>query len=306
MTKKDAVVFTTTFYNNSEEGIMRKNLALDFARRVVENDYPLIVLDAGTDEGRFIDQLKSMGAHAYAETKHGLPSSRREALEYANQFAVDHDIPILDWSEPEKVGHVQHLDYLVMRMKESGADVIVPHRTSMRSYPQAQEFSERFGNQLHTDNGYLDLKGNPLDQFHGPHMWRRQMTPYFQVFDDPKVAEVLVEMRIRATEKKYKVTLSEELRAFETMKAKKDLGLDHMVHMPTSLMILRGQKVLSVDVDYTHPAEQTEIETRNQAIWNEKRLMQLTALGEQFKLVRVLHERGILEDRLKEELERAA
>jgi len=76
--------------------------------------------------------------------------------------------------------------------------------------------------------------------------------------------------------------------------------------MPTSLMMLRGQKVLSVDVYYRHPAEQTEIETRNQAIWNEKRLMQLTALAEQFKLVRVLHEKGILEDRLKKELERAA
>ncbi|MEK6881526.1 MAG: hypothetical protein AABY22_18030, partial [Nanoarchaeota archaeon] len=66
---KDAVVFTTTFYNNSEEGLIRKNLALEFARSVVEQDYPLVVVDGGTDDGKFIDQLKSIGAHAYLETK---------------------------------------------------------------------------------------------------------------------------------------------------------------------------------------------------------------------------------------------
>ncbi len=306
---KDAVVFTTTFYNNSPEGIMRKNLAIGFAQRVVEQDYPLVVLDGGTDDGRFIDQLKSIGVYAFPETAKGLAPSRREALGYADKFAVENNISILDWCEPEKVDHVHSIDYLVKRMKESGADLIVPHRISMRSYPESQEFSERFGNHLHTNNGYVDIHGMPLDQFNGPHMWKRQMTPYFKVFDDPKVAEVLAEMRITDTEnlKPYGIKLDDNGKAVELKKAQIDIARgDHMMHMPTSLMILRGQKVLSVHVDYTHPAEQTEIETKNQALWDNKRLWQLGALAEQFRLVRVLYERGVLEERLVEELKAAA
>ncbi len=304
---KDAVIFTTTFYNTSEEGLLRKNLALDFARRVVESDYPLVVLDGGTDEGRFIEQLNSIGARAYSETQKGLGPSRREALGYAYQFAVDNHVSYLSWSEPEKVDYVRSVDHLVEKMKETGVDLIVPHRKSMRSYPLAQWHSETFGNQLHADAGEFDMNGTPLDQFFGPHMWRRQMSPYFQVFDDPKIAEVLAEIRIAEAEKKYKTVLNVDIQNFERIKAQKDLlGSDHMMHMPTSLMVLRGQKVLSVQVDYDYPTTQAEIETRNQAVWNGKRLMQLNALAEQFKLVRVLHERRVLEDRLKEELEKAA
>ena len=42
---KDATVFTTTFYNQSEDGRLRKDLSLEFTERVVRFGYPLIVLD---------------------------------------------------------------------------------------------------------------------------------------------------------------------------------------------------------------------------------------------------------------------
>ena len=296
---KDAVVFTTTFYNPSEDGKIRKNLALEFTERVVKLGYPLIVLDGGTDDGKFIDKLKIIGANAYHETKRGLGHSRRESHEYALEFAKRNGIHNLIWSEPEKIGFVDSINYLVEQMEKTRADLIVPFRNSMESYPIAQWYSEAFGNQLFTDNEYLDINRNSLDQFFGPHVWNRRMAPYFQIFSDSRVAEVLAEVRIDDIQKKYGIQLSEEQKSFEIKKTEIDLlRFDHMMHMPTALMILMGENVISVPVDYVHPKNQTDLETRNQDQYNSKRLMQLNSLAEQFKLVKVLHKRGIFNEKL--------
>ena len=298
MTKK-AVVFTTTFYDiNNEDGALRRDLALDFSRRVIQSDYPLIVLDGGTDDGKFIEELKSEGAHSYRETQRGLGPSRRESLDYALRFAIKNNIEYLLWTEPEKVDFVKSIDNLVETIDETQSALILPFRPSMFSYPVAQWHSESFGNQLHTDQGYLDSNGNELDQFAGPHLWRREKSPYFQVFDDPSISEVLADLRVEEFKAKYK-QLPEPDKQLEIEKAKIDLARsDHMMHMPTCSMILRGERVLSVNIDYTHPYNQTQLETRDQARYNAKRLMQLNALTEQFRLVRALHERGTLNERL--------
>jgi len=300
MAESRVAVATTTFYKDTEEGRLRKDLSLDFFRRNLEQDYPVFVVDGGTDDGKFIADLNKMGIHAYPENQRGLGGSRREAMTHAYSYARQEGVDYLAWSEPEKTDFVSSLAYLMVRMNNTKADLIVPQRKSMENYPTAQQHSETFGNQLHTDQGYVDASGKPLDTFFGPKVWKRQATPYFLVFDDKKIAQVLSDMRLEEL-KKYGIGLTDELRAVELQKAEKDLmRTDHAQHMPVCLMVLRGRRVVSAEIDYTHPAAQTKFEEENQSIFNQKRLLQTRALNEQFALVHRLHQEGTLDERLEE------
>ena len=41
------------------------SLALDFSKRVLQAEYPLVVVDGGTADGRFVKELTEIGAHVY-------------------------------------------------------------------------------------------------------------------------------------------------------------------------------------------------------------------------------------------------
>ncbi|MBS3099184.1 hypothetical protein J4462_03150 [Candidatus Pacearchaeota archaeon] len=333
MVNRDNVaIVSTTFYNDSEEGRLRKGLAENFFRQCVEGEYQVFVVDGGTDDGDFLEELRKLGVSAFEETQHGLGPSRREALKHASNYFdekfgrkmnVDDFIRknIVAWSEPEKVDYVRLLPRLLEEFQSTEADILVPTRKSLDSYPTAQQHSETFGNQRHTDHGYIDSSGKPLDTFFGPKIWNLRANPLFTAFENvDKVAQELAQMRIEETEKVYG-TLSDEQKEFEVEKATKDLvRRDHMIQMPICLGVLSNGKsvskligaddpffgavdleyevVSSSPVDYVHPQEQTAIEERNQAVWNAKRMAQLGWLEEQFSLVRRLHEKETLDEHL--------
>lgn len=306
MAENKVALFTTTFYREDADGKLRKKLAREFAQKAVDADYHLTVVDGGTDNGRFIEDLRKLGVDVYAETQKGLGNSRRESLKHASRYADSAGIDYLCWSEPEKVDFIRHIGGLVRKMDETGVHLIVPSRTSMASYPVAQQNSEGFGNQLHTDAGYVDRNGKPLDTFFGPKMWRKTVNPFFEVFGagQTEVARQLAIMRMEQVEKEYKSLQHHfnTMGCLEVLKAHQDLArTDHMMHMPTCLMVLKNKSylgefnILSVPINYEHPAEQTELETELQATYNAKRLMQLKALAEQFILVRRLDEKKTLD-----------
>ena len=312
-------LFTTTFYGNDEGSKVRKELARTFIRRGVERDYPVFVVDGGTDDGKFIDELNGLGARAFRETQRGLGPSRREALEHAYRWARTNNVPYICWSEPEKVDFVGSIGELVDVAGSQDVKLIVPARRSLESYPEAQQWSEKFGNQLHTDAGYVDCHREPLDTFFGPKIWDTKMTPFFQVFgtQSERVARALGEMRYEKMKKSYNEAGISSLAEHE--KAVRDLvRTDHIQHMPVCLMALKHETIFgkslkirdfpifSHTIDYEHPAEQTELETRMQPIYNGKRLMQLGALAEQFELVRKLHDGCVLDDSLDRMLGEAA
>lgn len=317
--KDDRVaLFTTTFYRDDEDGKLRKSLATQFAQRTIDEGYHLTVVDGGTDDGRFIEDLKRLGVDAHPETQHGLGPSRREALDYAFLWAKGAKAPYLCWSEPEKANFVGCVDRLIQKMEDGDASLVVPARKSMAEYPIAQQHSEAFGNQLHTDAGYVDVSGRPLDTFFGPKIWRREVTPFFRVFGVARaeIAWELVRMRMERAKKTYGDDDGVSRDAVE--RAHSDLvRTDHMMHMPTCLMVLKdktefGQSgkhpynVISIPVDYIHPKEQTELETRLQEGYNGKRLMQLNALVEQFALVKRMYANGTLDNTLDEMIKMSA
>lgn len=296
---KQAVIVTTTFYNNTEDGDLRKGLSRKFVRRAAELGYPVVVVDGGTDNGKYLDELKSQGALAFPETQRGLGPSRREAIRHAYEFAKQHNIPNIVWSEPEKVDLINHLDNLLDYAEKSQFDAIVPSRITLEGYPIAQQLSEALGNQLQKDYGYVDCNGNTLDSFFGPKLWATRNTPYFLAFGSRKVSAELAAMRIEKLSLQYKMPLSEEVRQLEICKSGTDLiRTDHAMHMPICLMILEGRRVLPFPVNYKHPQEQTQSEEKHSAEYNLKRILQLTAILEQAELVRRLYKSKILEEEI--------
>lgn len=206
-------------------------------------------------------------------------------------------IEYIAWTEPEKIDFLRFVPELLDIGSKERADLIVPYRTpsSFSSYPNAQQYSEKFGNCMYTNYGYLDSHGNSIDTFFGPKIWRTKASCFFLAFESPIVADELAKMRIEEREQKADrfVILKER------EKSQIDLNrTDHMMHMPTCLMILEKQRVISIPIDYKHPSIQT-IEERMIG-YNKKRLWQLNALDEQFRLVRRLHERGLLSKKIKE------
>lgn len=299
MTERIALC-TTTFYDKSSGGEVRKKLALAFAAEAREREYPVFVVDGGTGP-EFVRELKDHGAQVYAQIEKGLGGSRRQALGEAQHYAREHNIPYVGWSEPEKAPFVKSIGGLIDVLDQSGAELVVPARKSLKTYPPAQQYSEQFANQLHTDAGYVDQNGKSVDTFFGPRVWRREASPFFQVFGEREqdVMIALSRMRIEKEKPLYTGGVPEAVRKHISDRAVTDLkGSDHMIHMPTCLMILQGRKVLSVLVDYEHPAEQTELETREQREYNSKRLRQLNAIAEQYAVVQRLHDQKTLDSAL--------
>ena len=284
--KNKSVIVTTTFYNNSEEGNLRKGLANNFFEEALTRGYPVVAVDGGTEDGKYLEELKDLGVHAFPETLHGLGGSRREAMNYATQIAKENGQKYLVWSEPEKVDFVRLISSLEDEMESTGAKIIVPKRKSLEGYPSAQQNSEQFGNQLHTDAGYLSSDGLSLDTFFGPKIWEVNLNNIFQRFGKKDISRYLAEMRKNST----KVS-KQEIENAQTYL----MRTDHAQHMPICSASLDDSiKVLSLSVDYEHPKTQTILEEKNQEKFNQKRLIQLNALNEQFQLVKYMQEKEVL------------
>lgn len=287
--QRNSVIITTTFYRDDREGSLRKELARAFFNEALASGYPVIAVDGSPDDS-FRREMNSLGVQMHQETQHGLAASRREALSHAQKYA-NGPVDYIVWSEPEKVDFVRSIPLLEAIARQKSADIVVPARISMRSYPLHQQWSEKFANQRHTDYGYLDIHGKPIDTFFGPKLWRAELSPLFHHFADDSVARELADMRIELLRKKYGRDLTKEQIQTEYERAKTDLQKsDHMIQMPVCKAVLEGKAVVSAEINYTHPMKQTKFERENVSFYNAKRLWQLNALEEQFALVKRIHE----------------
>ena len=154
-----------------------------------------------------------------------------------------------------------------------GADIVVPRRgrQAFRFYPSRQAYweqkgNERFNRQL-AKAGLLP-EGEFFDVWFGPKAYLNQagVRESFQTkweFQGPK--------------HKWQETLNPEKWAPSVM-------------IPVVLALLDGLKVVSVDVDYKHPAEQRRIETSYRTLFEQsKRVLQYSnLLGIQDQLIRHL------------------
>lgn len=164
-------IATSTLYNpHSEIDTYRSKLAMKAIQTAVESGYAVVVADGGSPDG-LLREFEGYGARLIVSPKGSvMGSSRRDAM----RGAYETSRRVVGWMEPEKAPYVPEIIKTVEPILDGSADMVVPERTSMNSYPKAQQLSEPFGNEF-----WRLETGHELDVFFGPKTWRSDLSRYF-------------------------------------------------------------------------------------------------------------------------------
>jgi len=217
------VIATTTRYEHLNE--VRTKLALKTIDAANKNGFEIIVIDA-SEKSAIRDIFREQGARVYEQTVLGMGAGRRIAIKKAVDLAGPDGSVV--WMEPEKYPFVPFISSLLLHMKK--ADIIVPARKSLKSYPVDQQHFEWLGNYL-----FEKLTGKALDVWFGPRIFRCDAARFFLNYD-----------------KKYGDKWES-------------------IFIPILQAIKEEARVIRVEVDYTHPIEQTRAEEGNIVMFDKRR-----------------------------------
>ena len=247
------VLISTTFYPSLSDP--RAALALRTAQQARIHSIPLLIVDGSPDEVQ--TALRNEGAIVLPEDpasmggkgkgfayRYGLRQVLQRAPALFGAQAEDFVVCI---SEPEKVDFVRFLPALAAQLllptaaAGSAANILLPHRSAdaFLSLPVEQRHSERFAN-LHLHNVQRELtpplSSFPIDYLFGPVLFHCSQYGWWLSHTSPLWDAQIV---------------------------------------PYIEAAYSGQgRLLSVEIDYQHPREQTA-EEEGKAVWSAKRFMQL-------------------------------
>lgn len=214
-------IATTTFYPNAND--LRFELASRFVKDAVAEGHKVVVVDDSPDAA-VADRFLHLGAVVEKQTAKGMGPGRRQALKKAYDLSISENQadPAFAWIEPEKFPLVPYLKDLVPLI-ERGADIVIPRRQSLASYPTYQEACELRGNWAAGS-----LTGRPeLDLWFGPRLMGFRGLRYFLDYEGDHGDRW------------------------------------DSIFIPVVRAIAIGRSVLSATVPYLHPAEQTAAEEGN-------------------------------------------
>lgn len=164
----NSVVFaTTTLYKKPDE--VRAKLAVEMIRQALANGFRVVAVDASTVSVKKI--LRESGALVFDQEQPGMGPSRRQAIQTAADVAGNDGVVV--WTE-EKPQIVPFIEKLAKPIIEKQADLVIPQRMSMDSYPEMQKYAELLGNQ-----GFYLLTGRPLDMWVGVRVLRADLACHF-------------------------------------------------------------------------------------------------------------------------------
>lgn len=169
MDNERIAIATSTFYNPKDEiDRSRMNLAINTVREARDLGYQVVVVDGGSSN-EFLDQLSRFGAHIEMEKERGMGKGRRQAIAIASDLGE-----IVSWTEPEKQPYISQIQKVVQPILTGEANIVIPARKSLESYPTSQQHAENFGNSF-----FYELTGHKLDVWIGPRVFGREDTHYF-------------------------------------------------------------------------------------------------------------------------------
>ena len=222
------VIATTTFYPSPDDP--RIVQALETFEALDAAGYTTCVVDGGSKQS-FIDAARALPCIRIEDEKErGMGAGRRQAMRMASFIATERasfspgftDGGVVLWMEPEKTGLVPFIADIVRPLERHEADLVLPARRSMASYPVEQEYAERLGNKAFTD-----LTGHALDAWFGPRAIRPAALKFFLDYDG------------------------------KSADGKEEYGDKwDSIFVPVLRAIADGLTVTSVDVGYIHPAQQ--------------------------------------------------
>jgi len=167
---ENIVIATTVFLK--ERGAVRETLSFKMVEEVLKLKYKIVVVYKGK-ENDFIKSLKDLGVVVKEETGVGMGQSRRQALAEASQLIGKDGVVV--WTEPEKHPFIKFIPRLAERIKNGEADLVVPMRNKLDSYPKEQQEEENLLNLLFEKV----LKRKKADLSFGPRLMGEEALSYF-------------------------------------------------------------------------------------------------------------------------------
>jgi len=234
--KHIAIATTTSYRLDPKSGfyksdVIRADLAAETIKCAAGIGYEIFVVDGGSPSF-LTEEFTCSGAHVYRGCGESMGADRRRAM----REAAASGRPYIAWMEPEKAPLVHDLWKSAVPLL-GGADIVVPKRFSLNSYPAVQKESETRNNKE-----FEDLTGCDLDLWFGPRAMGFAGLMSFINYDGTHHGKFYGD--------------------------KWD-----SVFVPPVLALINGKNVVSVPVNYVHPSEQREIEECN-PVFDEKRRAQ--------------------------------
>lgn len=169
---ENVVIITTTKYESTED--LRYKLFLKTLEEVAALDCPIFVADQ-SDKKVFQSFPKRPETQRIIHLDEAtMGSSRRFILKKALADHCKDQKLMIVWMEPEKHSFVLFIPEIVAFMIESSADLVIPCRKSMKSYPYLQQLNEPLGNEI-----FRIITGVNLDIYFGPQVFRASMAKHY-------------------------------------------------------------------------------------------------------------------------------
>lgn len=168
-----AVVSTTSFPAEDAVTLARSESALRGIENARAQGAAVYLVDSESSAS-FVAKARAAGAKVARQRGATLGAARREVI----QWAVEQGESVLIYSEVEKEELFHALPELCAPIESGDADMVLPARASLGSYPEFQRLTEELLNQY-----FLDLTGISLDVTFGPRVWRRDLSGLFLSYD---------------------------------------------------------------------------------------------------------------------------
>lgn len=163
------LVTSTKYDLLSDVSKTRAKLALRTITQAIDFGFEVIVVDSGSSK-KFKSKLDATGALVEHKKNLSMGAARRAGFLLASKKRSE----IVTWLEPEKTSFVSQILNTAKPILKGSADIVIPARKSLDSYPDFQHLEEYTGNMF-----WADLTGMKLDIWFGPKTIHRSSLKYF-------------------------------------------------------------------------------------------------------------------------------
>ena len=241
--------------NIADTDKVRGDLALEFIRKALLQDYKIVLVDGKSSESFKKELLQFLGITIIKRRGYKRSPAKRQAFKTASKIP---NIKVIIAVEAEKVSFLDSIPLLINPILQNSVDIVIPKREEklfFQSYPDYMLNSEREGNRSYNKQlklyKLLPENGKELDMFFGPRVFANA----------PKVLSVFM--------KKFNFELTNPNFPKEYFDPEE---LSDTQYFPIVLALKKGLRVKSIEIPFKYPITQKENElARANDVFLEKR-----------------------------------
>jgi hypothetical protein len=235
---------------------VRGDLALEMISEAKSRNYQITIVDSGASPA-FTQKLGGFEILTFQEEKGGMSTGRQQGFREASllKYADNGNqkfVKAICWLEPEKISIISDcLSKAIRPILLEQADIVIPKRSKKEfeeTYPDYQVKYEMDSNRLWNGMlrkfGILGHNQEDLDVWFGPRIFR----------NTPEITQIFLT--------KYKYDKDRDATG-SSQEVYKPGRYSNATFFPIISALFDKLRVISVEVPYRHPSEQTKIEKDN-------------------------------------------